>query len=226
MLQAVGPLNVSALTQTPIQVPFLGFIGNLVLAALLGLVLRDVYIRHGQAVGNRRALAANFILLITTTMFIISVVKSSLALSLGLVGALSIVRFRTAIKEPEELAYLFLCIAIGLGLGADQTFITLIAFMFIIILILLHSVLKARETDTHMFMIIGGTETSTSLEQITNILKDHARTVHLKRHDEQADRFEATFIVEFTDFAHLQAAQTALKGLSPRLTFTFFDNRP
>ena len=50
----------------------------------------------------------------------ISVVKSSLALSLGLVGALSIVRFRAAIKDPEELVYLFFCIAIGLTLGADR----------------------------------------------------------------------------------------------------------
>ena len=54
-----------------------------------------------------------------TTMLIITVVKSSLALSLGLVGALSIVRFRAAIKEPEELAYLFLTIAIGLALGRE-----------------------------------------------------------------------------------------------------------
>ena len=52
--------------------------------------------------------------------FVILIVKSSLALSLGLVGALSIVRFRTPIKEPEELIYLFLAIAIGLGFGAGQ----------------------------------------------------------------------------------------------------------
>ena len=64
-------------------------------------------------------------LLAVTTMFIITVVKSSLALSLGLVGALSIVRFRAAIKEPEELTYLFFAISIGLGLGADQRVVTL-----------------------------------------------------------------------------------------------------
>ena len=48
-----------------------------------------------------------------TTFLVISVVKSSLALSLGLVGALSVIRFRTPIKEPEELSYLFLAIGIG-----------------------------------------------------------------------------------------------------------------
>ena len=71
-----------------------------------------------------------FVLL--TTVLVISIVKSSLALSLGLVGALSIVRFRTPIKEPEELAYLFLCIAAGLGLGANQTLPTIIAIILIL----------------------------------------------------------------------------------------------
>jgi hypothetical protein len=55
-----------------------------------------------------------------TTMLIITIVKASLALSLGLVGALSILRFRAAIKEPKELAYWFLAIAIGLDFGARQ----------------------------------------------------------------------------------------------------------
>ena len=50
-------------------------------------------------------ISQKFFVLSLTTMIIITIVKSSLALSLGLVGALSIVRFRTAIKEPEELAY-------------------------------------------------------------------------------------------------------------------------
>ncbi len=56
-------------------------------------------------------------MLTVITLLVISIVKSSLALSLGLVGALSIVRFRTAIKDPEELIYLFFSIAIGLGMG-------------------------------------------------------------------------------------------------------------
>ncbi len=56
---------------------------------------------------------------------LILVVKTSLALSLGFVGALSIIRFRTPIKEPEELIYLFLSIGLGLGYGANQTLITI-----------------------------------------------------------------------------------------------------
>ncbi len=96
------------------EIPVGGFIINLLLAALLSVLLSGAYVKYGRSLSNRRVLARNLIMITMTTMLIITVVKSSLALSLGLVGALSIVRFRTAIKEPEELAYLFLAIAIGL----------------------------------------------------------------------------------------------------------------
>ena len=61
------------------------------------------------------------------TTIVITIVKSSLALSLGLVGALSIVRFRAAIKEPEELVYLFFIIGIGLANGANQFLVSILA---------------------------------------------------------------------------------------------------
>tara|TARA_B100001057_G_C22681909_1_gene884102 strand:+ start:450 stop:833 length:384 start_codon:yes stop_codon:yes gene_type:complete len=69
------------------------------------------------------------------TFLVILVVKTSLALSLCLVGALSIIRFRTPIKEPEELIYLFLSIGLGLGYGANQTLITISIFTGILIVI-------------------------------------------------------------------------------------------
>ena len=68
---------------------------------------------------------------------VITIVKSSLALSLGLVGALSIVRFRAAIKDPEELVYLFLVIATGLGCGAGQVKITAIGISLALVLIII-----------------------------------------------------------------------------------------
>ena len=83
---------------------------QIILATLLSSVISYFYIRYGNSLSNRATFAKNFVLIAVTTMLIIMIVKSSLALSLGLVGALSIVRFRTAIKEPEELAYFFMVI--------------------------------------------------------------------------------------------------------------------
>ena len=106
------------LVSDTIQIPIYDFIINLILGAILSYLLNRLYVRYGRSLSNRNSFGENFMLITMTTMLIISIVKSSLALSLGLVGALSIVRFRAAIKEPEELAYLFL--AIGIGLDSEQ----------------------------------------------------------------------------------------------------------
>ena len=121
----------------PTNIPIFNFTINFLLTAILSWLLGVLYIRYSTVLSNKTRFAKNLALISTTTMLIITIVKSSLALSLGLVGALSIIRFRTAIKEPEELAYLFLAIAIGLGFGAGQTYVTITAFILIILLIIL-----------------------------------------------------------------------------------------
>ena len=100
---------------------------NLGIGVFLSLLLRWHFKYFGSTLSNRDEFSQVCPFILLTTILIITVVKSSLALSLGLVGALSIVRFRTPIKEPEELAYLFIAIAMGLGLGADQRIPTLVA---------------------------------------------------------------------------------------------------
>ena len=73
------------------------------------------------------------------------IVKNSLALSLGLVGALSIVRFRAAIKEPEELVYLFLVIAAGLGCGALQLKITVLGIILSLAIIFIYNLVTKKQ---------------------------------------------------------------------------------
>ena len=113
------------------EVPIISFIVSLIIAGLLSVLLGKLYNRYGNVLSNRKYFSKNFFIITETTVLIITVVKSSLALSLGLVGALSIIRFRAAIKEPEELGYLFLAIGIGLGCGANQILITTISFIII-----------------------------------------------------------------------------------------------
>ena len=81
----------------------------MIIGGLLTLYIRFLYRRCNSSFSGSDSVARIFPLLTMVTIGVIAVVKSSLALSLGLVGTLSIVRFRVAIKEPEELVYLFLC---------------------------------------------------------------------------------------------------------------------
>jgi len=122
-----------------IQIDLPNFVISLVCAAVLSFLVQLFYIRYSSTLSNRKEFSKNFVILGVTTCIVIMIVKSSLALSLGLVGALSIVRFRAAIKEPEELVYLFLIIAIGLGCGANQLIITVTGIFFSLVIIMLYS---------------------------------------------------------------------------------------
>ena len=132
-----GDLNFFINQNVQIDIP--NFILSLIFASILSFFIQLFYIKYSSSLSNRKEFSKIFVILAVTTCIVIMIVKSSLALSLGLVGALSIVRFRAAIKEPEELVYLFLIIAIGLGCGANQLIITTAGIIFALIIIVIYS---------------------------------------------------------------------------------------
>ncbi|MFA4991768.1 MAG: DUF4956 domain-containing protein [Candidatus Omnitrophota bacterium] len=209
-----------------VQVPVASFIINLFIAAFLSFILSRVYIRYGESLSNRRMFARNFMLITMTTMLVIAIVKSSLALSLGLVGALSIVRFRAAIKEPEELAYLFLSIGIGLGFGADQRLITVVAFFIIVGIICLKKFSHKYQDNQNLYLTISSQGAGkVDLDKAVEILKKHCVGLSLKRLDEAKDVMEAAFVVEFRDFNDLKTAKEELQKLKDSVKITFLDNK-
>ena len=213
-------------TQSP-QIPLLGFSVNLVLAAVLSFILGQVYIYYGSSLSNRRMFSRNFMMLAMTTMLIITVVKSSLALSLGLVGALSIIRFRAAIKEPEELAFIFLVISIGLGLGADQRLITIVAFFIIISIILLRKkfVYKPKENQNLHVTVSSHNPDKIDLNQIVTVLNNYCSAVNMKRFDETNEMLEASFLVDFSDYEQIEKVRSDLSKLSKSVKITFLDSQ-
>jgi len=210
------------------QLEIANFIIALFVCALLAWILSWVYVKYGNSLSNRKAFAKNFIVLATTTMFIITVVKSSLALSLGLVGALSIVRFRAAIKEPEELTYLFLNIAIGLGCGANQVIITILAFISIVSFIIVSKYISVRKKEKNMaslssYLLIVCENKSVQLSQIVDILSANSNTLKLKRADEAHGRFEASFYIDFDEWVHYEKMREELMQLDEDMKITFMD---
>ena len=115
-----------------ISLDFTNFIRNLITVFILSILIQLSYNKFSQSLSNKDYFSKNFVVLGITTCIVITIVKSSLALSLGLVGALSIVRFRAAIKEPEELVYLFFVISIGLSNGANQFLLSIFATLVIV----------------------------------------------------------------------------------------------
>jgi len=209
-----------------VQVPILTFIINLLLAAILSFVLGKIYVRYGKSLSNRRTFSTNFSILAVTTMLVITVVKSSLALSLGLVGALSIVRFRAAIKEPEELSYLFLVIAIGLGFGANQPLVTIIGFLLAIAVIRIVAMDKISDERQNLFLnIVDHNPHKVDLSVIVATLTQHCSSVNLRRFDESKESLDASFFVEVDDFNKLNKTKEELLRLSESVRVSFLENR-
>jgi len=205
------------------SINLLSFLLQLVLTALLCAIIGYVYIRFGNSLSNRKALAKTFVLVGVTTMLIITIVKSSLALSLGLVGALSIVRFRTAIKEPEELAFFFMVISIGLGVGAGQIWATFIGTAGLSLLIILGNWKRTTHITQNLIINLETGTQAVAIDQMIEALEKHTNQLELRRLDETSAQMEIAFVVSFDNHQSLLSAKEEVKKIHPNASFSFLE---
>jgi len=201
---------------------------NLLIAFLISLLIKFHYKKFSTTLTNRDDFSNLFPFITLTVVLVIYIVKSSLALSLGLVGALSIVRFRTPIKEPEELAYLFICIAAGLGYGANQTIPTTVAVILILFLLYLLKIKKIRTTEKNIFLNleienIDKVNTSEISKNINQILKSENDNFNLLKLDVSNELFQATYIINLKDLDKLEVINQSLQSKYPNIKINFVD---
>ena len=166
------------------DISYSNFIFAILVSAFLAFIVKLTYIKISRTLNDREYFSDTFIPLAIVTTLVITVVKFSLALSLGLVGALSIVRFRAAIKEPEELVYLFLVIGIGLANGANQFLVSMICTFLIILILFIKKYFDNKKNDQNLsdssvnVMQIEIANSKEGIEKTIDILK--AKTMYLK----------------------------------------------
>ena len=211
-------------SETPVDL--ISFAINLFLTAVIAGVIAKFYTSFGYGISNRSQFAKNFVVIAVTTMIVITVVKSSLALSLGLVGALSIVRFRAAIKEPEELSYLFLCIALGLGMGANQVAVTVIGVggvLFILAITRLKRRTTAQEKP-NLFLEVTLKNNKHLLKTVSDLLGGITTYASLIRYENNADGSQMMFSVVFENVEDIDKFRRQMDELGD-VALTFYENR-
>jgi len=211
------------LTTQSIPVDIYEYIINLFVTMILAYFLQRVFVKYSNTKSNKGYFANNFVLLALTTMLIITIVKSSLALSLGLIGALSIVRFRAPIKEPEELVYLFLTIGIGLGMGANQKTVTIVAFLLIVIFIVIKNINKKGDIERGIFLSITSNDNTLDFDQVNETLNQYCTSIVLQRYDSSSNRTEISFVIEFNDHSSIERCKNSLSSLDDSLSITMLD---
>lgn len=214
---------------TSLQLPEVS-IDSLLWNLMLCIVLSSIICWHFNARAQKRFLRRDLGLVLPvlclTTLLVISVVKSSLALSLGLVGALSIVRFRTPIKEPEELAYIFLAIAIGLALGADQREVAVIALPIILVLISLIDRLRPSFSKTvgNLLLTIEVEKESTTIESVLEMIQVIAPEANIRRIDQGKNLFSIAALVKIDDTRKISKFSEEFEREFPKGSFSIIDD--
>ena len=196
---------------------------NLFLCMMLVSLVGWFYKKYSRSLGGKTHVGAILPLIGLTVFMVITVVKSSLALSLGLVGALSIVRFRTPIKEPEELGYLFLTIAVGLGFGAGFSLITTI--ITIAILSYLYFVGTSRGTskvDGEYTLLIK--LSLNKYDEVTNIIGQKVTAYKIIRTESTGDTISAYYNISVNEDFNFQELIDALKNSDKEIDFNMVES--
>ena len=199
------------------------FILNVIVVTILSLILKKFYITYGRSVSNRSKFSNNFIPLALGTLLIITVIGSSVALSLGLVGALSIVRFRAAIKDPEELIYLFLIIGLGLTGGANKPLLAIVSFVIIMPILFLNSRVNKKSNTLSNSATIHIKTTNTNVEEISNLLSPHTEYLKLKRADVTNNRMTASYHCTLSSTNSFDTFITQMKSIDEGATVSYID---
>lgn len=141
-------------------------IQNMTVALILAIIVCTTYKLTYSGVSYSKKFNTSLLMMSLITTMVMNILGSSLALSLGMVGALSIVRFRTAVKDPRDTTYIFWAISIGLGAGSSNYYIIAIGSIIVAIISVIAD-LSFKGKDVYLVIIRGELE---SLEDIRSAL--------------------------------------------------------
>ena len=144
---------------------------SMVLALLAGIFIAWIYRRNYRGVMYSNNFALTLIMMTLITCPVVMCIRESIQLSMGMVGALSIVRFRTAVKDPLDTAYMFWALTMGILLGAGQFFLTACAVVGIGLMLTLIVHIQSKGINSYLLVIRMAEEAERSANQLVNGVK-------------------------------------------------------
>ena len=140
-------------TQTITPASWLTIVFSLVVAFAVGLFIAFIYRRNFRGVMYSNNFALTLIMMTLITTPVVMCIKESIQLSMGMVGALSIVRFRTAVKDPLDTAYMFWALTMGILLGAGQFFLTALCVIGIALLLTVVVYVQSGKMNSYLLVV-------------------------------------------------------------------------
>ena len=158
-------------SQTITPASWLTIVFSLVLACAVGLFIAFVYRKNYRGVMYSNNFVLTLVMMTLITCPVVMCIKESIQLSMGMVGALSIVRFRTAVKEPLDTAYMFWALTMGILLGAGQFFLTAVTVVGIAILLTVLVRIQSGKLNSYLLVVRMADGSEKAVAQAVNGLK-------------------------------------------------------
>ncbi len=169
---------------------------NIFISFAIGMFIFYIYKKTFRGVLYQKSFNVTLVIVCTITTLIIMTISGNLVLSLGMVGALSIVRFRTPIKDPIDLAFLFWAITVGIANGVNYFNISIIGSVFVSIIILLLT--RKEEIDTP-YLLVMEMPSDGEDDDVNKLISGAVSKIKLKSKSINPSFAELTFEVRLKD---------------------------
>jgi len=162
--------NITAFNTDPLAI-----VQNLSIALICGIVIAAVYRITYKGASYSAQFVNSLILLALITSVVIMVIGNNLATAFGLVGAMSIIRFRTAVRDVQDIVFIFFSLAIGLAAGVGLGMLAIIGTLFIGLVVFLVIATDINAPKKRMFMLQIGFEDTSTQAQIERLIGEHCK---------------------------------------------------
>ena len=176
------------------------FLIGLTLTIILSILLKLIYVSYSNSVSNKSLIGNIFPLFGVSIFLIVITIKSSIVLSLGLVGALSIIRFRTAIKEAEQIVYFLILTGIAIATAAGSYFFPVIMLFFVFIYNHYNRNKKSRviHSVNDQLVIITNNISNKEIDAMAHKLNDNGVNVEVQSISKKEE--EVVIVLKLSDF--------------------------
>lgn len=217
MWDKIYDILVNAFSKTALSTHDLfNIVFSLVLAILIGLVISQVYKRTHRGLNYEVGFLTTLIILAPVVAAVMMFIQGSLVLSLGLVGSLSIIRFRTPIKDTRDMVFLFWVITVGLGCGIYNWTLVVIFTLLVFLTVIILYLTKYGQSHNKDYVLVLSGDSSYPDEDVEKIIKRHTLDVRVRSQETENDFWEIIFEVRFTGQAGEESKRMvqALQALS------------
>lgn len=166
---------------------------SMFVAVAIGLVISQVYKITHRGVNYELSFMTSLVLLAPIVALVMLFIRGNLVLSLGLVGSLSIIRFRTPIKDTRDMVYLFWVIAVGLGAGTYNWSMAALASAFILVVIFILYLAKYGRSQNHDYILVVSGTARFDQEPINAVIHQFTSDVKMRSQTISEDLWEIVY---------------------------------